>query len=258
MGEKQGTGTELRKATFAGGCFWCMQPAFRILEGVIEVVSGYAGGTKEDPTYEEVSSGTTGHLESVQVTYDPGRISYETLLETFWKQIDPTDPGGQFADRGSQYRTAIFYHDEEQKRLAEASKKRLDASGKFQRPVATEIRPFTTFYPAEEYHQDYDRKNQERYHEYRILSGREPFIERTWGKTREVRVFATPGCTGCRAVKEFLRSRGVEFTEIDMAADEEARNFVIGKTGHLGSPIVQIGDEFIIGFDRKKIEKALG
>jgi methionine-S-sulfoxide reductase len=258
MEGKQGTGKHLRKATFAGGCFWCMQAAFRPLEGVTEVTSGYAGGTRENPTYEEVSSGTTGHLESVQVTYDPDRISYETLLETFWRQIDPTDPGGQFADRGSQYRTAIFYHDEEQRRLAEASKRSLDASGKFRGPVTTEIRPYTNFYPAEEYHQDYDRKNPERYHEYKVLSGREPFIEKTWGKTRAVRVFATPGCSGCRAVKEFLRSRNVDFTEIDMAADEDARNYVLEKTGHLSSPVVQIGDEFIIGFDRKRIEKALG
>ncbi|MGE5831902.1 MAG: peptide-methionine (S)-S-oxide reductase MsrA, partial [Methanomicrobiales archaeon] len=249
---------KLKKATFAGGCFWCMQPPFRMIGGVIEVVSGYAGGTKENPTYEEVSSGKTGHLEAVQVTYDPARVSYDTLLDTFWKQIDPTDPGGQFADRGSQYRTAIFYHDEEQKRLAEASKKRLEASGKFPAAVATEIRPFTNFYPAEEYHQDYDRKNPDRYHQYKVLSGRDRFIEKTWGKNQVVRVFSTPGCTGCRAVKEFLKARNVEFTEIDMAADEAARNFVMEKTGFLGSPVVQIGDVFIVGFDPKKMAKALG
>jgi peptide methionine sulfoxide reductase msrA/msrB len=256
MDEQQGTG-KLKKATFAGGCFWCMQPPFRQLEGVIEVVSGYAGGTKEDPTYEEVSTGTTGHLESVQVTYDPNTISYETLLETFWKNIDPTDAGGQFADRGSQYRTAIFYHDEEQKRLAEISKDRLNASGKFPRPVATEIRPYTTFYPAEEYHQDYDRKSPERYREYKVLSGRESYLKKTWGKTPQVRIFSTPGCHGCRSVKEFLRSRKVEFIEIDMASDEEARNYVQRKTGYIGSPVVQIGDEFITGFDPTKMEKAL-
>ncbi|HVP25094.1 MAG TPA: peptide-methionine (S)-S-oxide reductase MsrA, partial [Methanomicrobiales archaeon] len=244
--------------TFAGGCFWCMQPPFRMIDGVIEVVSGYAGGTKENPTYEEVSSGTTGHLEAVQVTYDPDKVSYETLLDTFWKQIDPTDPEGQFADQGSQYRTAIFYHDEEQRRLAEASKKKINASGKFKRPVATEIRPFTNFYPAEEYHQDYDRKNPARYHQYKVLSGRERFIEKTWGKNRVVKVYSTPGCTGCRSVKEFLKARNVEFTEIDLAADEEARNFVLEKTGFLGSPVVQIGDEFITGFDPKRMAKALG
>ncbi|HXW98788.1 MAG TPA: peptide-methionine (S)-S-oxide reductase MsrA [Methanomicrobiales archaeon] len=271
MDEKQASDRKLKKATFAGGCFWCMQPPFRMVDGVVDVVSGYAGGTKENPTYEEVSSGTTGHLEAVQVTYDPGKVSYEALLDTFWRQIDPTDPTGQFADQGSQYRTAIFYHDEEQRRLAEESKKRLDASGKFRQPVATEIRPFTNFYPAEEYHQDYDRKNPVRYHQYKVLSGREGFLGKTWGKgeeggkesgkgskERKVVVFATPGCTGCRAVKEFLKSRDVEFTEVDMAADEGARNFVLAKTGHLSSPVVQVGDEFIIGFDRKKLEKALG
>ena len=148
MDEKIINDKKYRKATFAGGCFWCMQPPFRMVDGVIEVLSGYAGGAKEKPTYEEVSSGRTGHLESVQVTYDPEKVSYDALLDTFWKQIDPTDPIGQFADKGSQYRTAIFYHDDEQKMLAEASKKRLDASGKFAKPVATEIRPYTNFFPA--------------------------------------------------------------------------------------------------------------
>jgi methionine-S-sulfoxide reductase len=249
--------TKLKRATFAGGCFWCMQPPFRKLEGVIEVVSGYAGGTKENPTYEEVSSGRTGHLESVQVTYDPDKVSYEALLEVFWRQIDPTDSGGQFADRGSQYQTAIFYHDDEQKRLAEDSKKRLEDSGKFTKPIKTEIRPFTDFFPAEEYHQDYDRKNPERYHQYKVLSGRQPFIEKTWGKAPAIRVFSTPGCSGCRAVKEFLKSRGVEFTEVDMASDGEARDFILEKTGFIGSPVVQIGDEFITGFDPEKMQKAL-
>ena len=258
MDVKQETGGNLKKATFAGGCFWCMQPPFRAIDGVVEVVSGYAGGRKETPSYEEVSSGTTGHLEAVQVTYDPGKVSYETLLDTFWRQIDPTDSGGQFADRGSQYHTAVFYHDEEQKRLAEESKRRLDASGKFPRAVATEIRPFTNFYPAEEYHQDYDRKNPGRYHEYKVLSGREPFIEKTWKKTPIVRVYSTPGCTGCRSVREFLKARNIGFTEIDMTKDEEARNLVIEKTGFLGSPVVQIGDQFIAGFDPKKMAKALG
>ena len=139
MDEKQGMGKKVKTATFAGGCFWCMQPPFRMLEGVIHAVSGYAGGKTENPTYEEVSRGTTGHLESVQVTYDEDKISYDTLLDTFWRQIDPTDPAGQFADKGSRYKTAIFYHDDEQKGRAEASKKKIDASGKFAKPVATEI-----------------------------------------------------------------------------------------------------------------------
>ena len=189
--------------------------------------------------------------------YDPERISYETLLDVFWKQIDPTDAEGQFADTGSQYKTAVFYHDEEQKMLAEASKKRIEASGRFKRPVVTEIRPFVNFYPAEEYHQDYDKKNPERYRQYKVLSGRAPFIEKTWNSGPAIRVYSTPGCTGCRAVKEFLRSRNLEFTEVDLATDEDARILVIEKTGYIGSPVVQIGDEFIIGFDKKKMEKLL-
>lgn len=257
MDEDQEPGKKLMKATFAGGCFWCMQPPFRMLDGVVDVVSGYAGGKEENPSYEEVSRGTTGHLESVQVTYDPEKISYETLLDVFWKQIDPTDRAGQFADKGSQYRTAIFYHDDEQKGLAEASKKKLDASGKFTRPVATEIRPYTNFFPAEEYHQDYDKKNPERYRQYKVYSGRGPFIEKMWGKPHSVRVYSVPGCAGCRAVKEYLTSKHIAFTEVDMAADEEARRMVMEKTGHIGSPVVQIGDEFIFGFDQKKIETLL-
>ncbi len=257
MDEKQETGKKTEKATFAGGCFWCMQPPFRIAEGVISAISGYAGGTKENPTYEEVSSGTTGHVEAVQVTYDEEKISYDSLLDIFWKQIDPTDPAGQFADKGSQYKTVIFYHDDEQKKLAEASKKKIEASGKFAKPITTEIRPYTNFYPAEEYHQDYDQKNPGRYREYKVLSGRESFISKMWETPRVVRVYATPGCTGCRAVKEYLKSKKVEFTEIDIAADEEARNMVIEKTGHIGSPIVQIGETFIFGFDKRKMDQLL-
>ncbi len=247
----------LLKATFAGGCFWCMQPPFRNLEGVTEVVSGYAGGQKANPSYEEVSSGTTGHLELVQVTYDPGKITYEKLLDLFWQQIDPTDPYGQFADKGSQYHTAIFYHDEEQKRLAEASKKRLDESKKFDRPVATDIRQYMNFYSAEEYHQDYDKKKPGQYQTYKTLSGRASFIQKIWGTRRTVKVYSTPGCNNCRMVKEFLKAKSVEFDDINIAADEDARNWLIEKTGHIGAPVVQIGDEFIFGFDPKKMENLL-
>jgi len=250
-------GSSSKKATFAGGCFWCMQPPFRAIDGVIDVVSGYAGGTKENPTYAEVSAGTTGHLEAVQVTYDPERVSYEHLLDTFWHQIDPTDPSGQFADKGPQYHTAIFYHDEDQKRLAEESKRRIDASRTFARPVMTEIRPYTNFYPAEDYHQDYDRKNPQRYHQYKILSGREPFIRKMWGEKHAVTIYATPGCSGCRAAKKFLDSMNVRYTEVDLAGDEAARNLVREKTGYIGSPVIRIGDVFIAGFDRKKIEETL-
>ena len=257
MDENQEPAKNKKLATFAGGCFWCMQPPFRMLDGVTDVVSGYAGGLKENPTYEEVSSGTTGHLEAVQVTYDPKKVSYETLLDVFWKQIDPTDPTGQFADKGSQYKTAIFYHDDEQKRLAEASKKNLDASGIFTTPVATVIRPYTNFYRAEEYHQDYDKKNPTRYTQYKVFSGREPFIRKIWGKTPAIVVYSVPGCTGCRAVKEYLTSRNLKFSEINIAEDEQARDLVIEKTGHIGSPVVRIGDEFIFGFDKKKMERLL-
>jgi glutaredoxin-like YruB-family protein len=249
----------MKKATFAGGCFWCMQPPFRNLEGVTDVVSGYAGGNKANPTYEEVSSGTTGHLESVQVTYDPAVISYDLLLDVFWRQIDPTDAKGQFADKGPQYHTAIFYHDEEQKRLAEASKKNLDSSGKFKKPIATEIRPYTNFYPAEGYHQDYDKKNPARYHEYKTFSGRESYLEKTWGETgKKVKIYSTPGCNNCRMTKEFLKSKNIDFEDINIADNEEARNWLIEKTGHIGAPVIQIGDEFVFGFDRKKIESLLG
>jgi peptide methionine sulfoxide reductase msrA/msrB len=173
-------GPKLEKATFAGGCFWCMTPPFERLQGVRKVIAGYTGGHKETPTYEEVSSGTTGHLEAVEVLYDPSKITYEKLLEVFWKQIDPTDPGGQFVDRGSQYRTAIFYHTAQQKAAAEKSKEALERSGRFKKPVVTAILPAGRFYPAEEYHQDYEKKNPGRYDLYRSNSGRDQFLAQAW------------------------------------------------------------------------------
>jgi len=172
----------LKKATFAGGCFWCSEADFEKAGGVVEVISGYTGGKSENPTYEEVSAGRSGHIEAVQVLYDPAKISYQLLLEVFWRHVDPTDPGGQFADRGPQYRTAIFYHDEDQRRLAEESKQQLNASGRFKKPVATEIVPLGKFYPAEDYHQDYYKKNSLRYSMYRQGSGRDQFIQQAWGK----------------------------------------------------------------------------
>jgi len=172
--------TTLENATFAGGCFWCMEDAFDRLEGVVEAISGYTGGLEENPTYEEVSSGTTGHYEAVQITFDPSKISYEDLLHSFWRQIDPTDAGGQFADRGSQYRTAIFYHDKQQKVSAEKSKEDLERSKRFDEPVVTEILPFTKFFKAEEYHQEYSKKEAVRYKSYKKGSGRENFIKEKW------------------------------------------------------------------------------
>jgi methionine-S-sulfoxide reductase len=178
-GEAKG---DVAKATFAGGCFWCMEPPFEQLKGVQSVTSGYTGGKKLNPTYEEVCSGTTGHAEAVQVAYDPAQITYDALLDVFWRNIDPTTLNAQFADHGTQYRTAIFYHTPEQKRLAEASRQRLAASGKFQKPIVTEITAASTFYPAEDYHQDYYKKNPLRYKSYRYGSGREGFLQKTWGK----------------------------------------------------------------------------
>ncbi len=171
---------DARTATFAGGCFWCMESAFQELDGVYAVTSGYTGGTDEDPTYEQVSTGTTGHAEAIEVRYDPERIRYDELLDVFWRRIDPTDAGGQFADRGSQYRTAIFYHDDEQRALAEASRDALAESGPFDDPIVTDIVTAGPFYPAEEYHQDFYLKDP-RFESYRLHSGRLPFLEHVWG-----------------------------------------------------------------------------
>ncbi|HEX7712722.1 MAG TPA: peptide-methionine (S)-S-oxide reductase MsrA [Bacillota bacterium] len=171
-----------RQATFAGGCFWCMVSPFKTLDGVIGVTSGYTGGKKPNPTYEEVCSGETGHYEAVRIEYDPSKASYSELLDVFWRQIDPTDPEGQFVDRGTQYCSAIFYHDAEQKQLAESSKAKLEASGRFREPIATRILPAGEFYPAEEYHQDFYCKNPSHYGRYRQGSGRSAYLERTWEK----------------------------------------------------------------------------
>ncbi len=179
-------------ATFAGGCFWCMETPFEKLDGVTAVISGYCGGDEQNPTYEQVGSGTTGHAESVQIHFDATKISYQQLLDVFWRQIDPTDAGGQFVDRGSQYRSAIFVHDAEQRRLAQASKEALARSGRFSKPLVTEIVDYVRFWPAEEYHQDFFRKNPVRYHSYRAGSGRDAFIEKTWGKDAEVMIPKKP------------------------------------------------------------------
>ncbi|MGD9109147.1 MAG: peptide-methionine (S)-S-oxide reductase MsrA [Gammaproteobacteria bacterium] len=173
-----------KTATFAGGCFWCMEKPFEQLTGVKNVTAGYAGGTISNPSYEFVSSGKSSYVEAIQISYDPRLITYNRLLEVFWQQIDPTDSGGQFVDRGKQYRSIIFYHDNEQKQLAEQSKQALTKSGKFSKPIVTEIKPFTTFYPAEEYHQDYYKKNPIRYKIYRFSSGRDQFLKKTWGNDK--------------------------------------------------------------------------
>jgi len=170
----------IKRATFAGGCFWCMVKPFDQWDGVMEVISGYTGGHVENPTYEQVKAGDTGHYEVVQITYDPKIISYETIVDVFWQQIDPTDAGGQFHDRGESYRTAIFYHDEEQKEIAEQSKLELAESEKFSEPIVTEILPAATFYPAEEYHQNFYKKDPEVYEKDRKKSGRDEFIRKYW------------------------------------------------------------------------------
>jgi len=184
MAKESETGN-LKKATFAGGCFWCTEADFEKVPGVVEVISGYTGGDKENPTYEQVSAGKTGHAEAVQVVYDSEKITYGALLEIFWRHVDPTDPGGQFVDRGNQYRSAIFYHDDEQRRVAEESKSRLEKSGRYGRPIVTEIVALREFYPAEEYHQDYHKKNEQRYEFYRQHSGRDQFLKKTWEAKKE-------------------------------------------------------------------------
>jgi peptide methionine sulfoxide reductase msrA/msrB len=170
----------LQTAVFAGGCFWCTESDFEKVEGVVQVISGYTGGQVANPSYQQVSGGGTGHVEAVKVVYDPKKVSYQDLLEVFWRHVDPTDAGGQFVDRGRQYRSVIFYADEQQRLLAEKSKGELAASGVFSTPIVTEILPLSEFYPAEEYHQRYSQKNPIRYHWYRSGSGRDAFLEKTW------------------------------------------------------------------------------
>jgi peptide methionine sulfoxide reductase msrA/msrB len=167
-------------AVFAGGCFWCTESDFEKVDGVIEVVSGYTGGQVDNPTYNQVSAGGTGHVEAVKVIYDPHKVTYAQLLDYFWRHVDPTDAGGQFVDRGNQYRSVIFYADEEQRQMAEASKKALAAAGRFDRPIMTSILPLGVFYEAEAYHQDYYKKNPIRYNWYRSGSGRDQFLRQAW------------------------------------------------------------------------------
>jgi len=185
MGSNARGEDKLEKAIFAGGCFWCMEPPFEKIDGVTEVVAGYMGGGTKTPSYEDVSTGATGHREVVQVTYDPSKAKYEELLDIFWRNIDPTDREGQFSDKGSQYRTAIFYNNDDQKRLAEKSKKDLERSGKFDRPITTEILKASEFYKAEDYHQDYYKRSPVQYDRYKSGSGREGYLKKTWGGGRK-------------------------------------------------------------------------
>jgi peptide methionine sulfoxide reductase msrA/msrB len=204
------TDDNLQVATFAGGCFWCTEADFEKIEGVVAVISGYTGGTEEHPTYKEVSMGTTGHYESIQVYFDPERITYEALLDVFWHHVDPTDPGGQFVDRGEQYRTAIFYQDEAQRSAAEASKKKLAGMAVFDKALVTPILPLTRFFPAEAYHQDFYKKSPQRYNAYRQGSGRDQFVRRVWGEMEQkMRNPATSSWDGnyTRPSDEILKER---------------------------------------------------
>lgn len=201
-------------AIFGGGCFWCMEPPFEQLEGVVEVMAGYSGGDEVNPSYEDVAYGRTSHLEAVRVIYDPEMISYDTLLDVYWRQVNPTDDGGQFADRGNHYRTAIFYDNEQQKQVAEESKKELDNSGIFNKPVVTRILPAKPFYPAEEYHQDYYLKNVLHYSAYKKGSGRADFIENVW-KDKEVKAQASYARPSDEQLRETLTEMQYKVTQKD-------------------------------------------
>ena len=194
-------------AVFAGGCFWCTESDFEKVDGVVEVVSGYTGGHVENPSYSAVSGGGTGHIEAIKVIYDPSTISYEALLDVFWRHVDPTDPGGQFVDRGDQYRSAIFFANEKEKRLAEDSRKRLEQSDRFSKPVATLIIPLEIFYPAEDYHQDYYKKNPIRYKWYRSGSGRDAFLKKAWPEDENAASMTAKGKSPERPNDAELRSR---------------------------------------------------
>jgi peptide methionine sulfoxide reductase msrA/msrB len=196
----------LEKATFAGGCFWCMTPPFEKLNGVHEVLSGYTGGNGPNPTYEDYAA--KGHIEAVQITYDPSKISYAELLDVFWRQINPTDQGGQFCDRGPQYRSAIFYENDEQRQLAEKSKEALEKSGRYQKPIVTELIKASAFYKAEDYHQDYYKKNPIRYKFYRYSCGRDQYLEKIWGKENDASVHRNKSESGyVKPSKEELKER---------------------------------------------------
>jgi len=202
-----GSMNHLEKATFAGGCFWCMTPPFEKLTGVTEVVSGYTGGTGANPTYEDYTA--KGHIEAVQITYDPSKVSYPALLDVFWRQIDPTDAGGQFCDRGPQYRSAIFYENDQQKQLAEKSKEALEKTGRYQKPIVTELIKASAFYKAEDYHQDYYKKNPIRYKFYRYNCGRDRYLEKVWGEegTMHTTTISETSATFVKPSKEELKKR---------------------------------------------------
>jgi len=244
-------------AIFAGGCFWCTESDFEKVEGVIEVISGYTGGHVKNPTYEEVGSGTTGHTEAIQVEYDPKKITYQELLDIFWKHVDPTDSGGQFVDRGSQYRPGIFYNNDEQRRLAEASKAELEKKGRFNKPITAEITALKEFYIAEDYHQDYYKKSPVRYNTYRFYSGRDQFLKAAWSKPMkkaagpsEERKYTKPGD---EALQEKLTQLQYDVTQKDATEPPFQNAFWDNKKEGLyvdivsGEPLFSSTDKFKSG-----------
>ncbi|HEV8178126.1 MAG TPA: peptide-methionine (S)-S-oxide reductase MsrA [Gemmatimonadales bacterium] len=221
-----GPADSLAKATFAGGCFWCVEEAFDKVAGVTSVTSGYTGGNGKNPTYDEVSGGGTGHAEAVEVVYDPGKVGYAKLLDVFWHNIDPLTPNAQFCDHGSQYRSAVFYHTDEQRQLAGASKQELERSGRFKQPIVTEIVKASTFYPAEEYHQDYHRKNPVRYKFYKWNCGRVARLKEVWGQDAASATPATnqqPTSTPTRTVAATTKTKGWNMTDYRKPSETELK-----------------------------------
>ena len=220
----ENTPSQHKTAVFGGGCFWCMEPPFEALDGVIDVQAGYSGGEEKNPSYEQVSSGRTSHIESVQVVYDPQKISYSQLLDTFWRYVDPTDPGGQFADRGDHYKTAIFYADDEEKQAATKSKKALGDSKVFSQPIVTAILPLKPFYPAEEYHQDYYKKNSVHYEAYKVGSGRDGFLKNTWKDQAKTKKYSKPSDEELRTTLTKLQYDVTQKDETERPFDNEFWN----------------------------------
>jgi peptide methionine sulfoxide reductase msrA/msrB len=240
--------SEIDTATFAGGCFWCVEAPYEKYHGIVDVVSGYAGGPEKDPSYKEVAGGQTGHAESVQIIYDPYIISYAQLLDIFWKNIDPTDAGGSFFDRGAQYRSVIFYHNPQQKLLAEESQKYLEKMNIFKKPIVTEIVPYQVFYLAEDYHQDFYKKDPQRYYSYRAGSGRDAFIKETWENTdvrwqkfnkpdqKKLRLYLTP------LQYEVTQEEGTERAFANLYWDDKREGIYVDVVS--GEPLFSSKDKF--------------
>lgn len=252
-------------ATLGGGCFWCMEHPFEILDGVEDVISGYSGGNIENPSYEEVSTGTTGHIETVQIIYDPKIITYKDLLDVFWRQIDPTDNGGSFVDRGSQYLNAIFYHNEDQKKIAEASIKELEKSGRYNKPIVTPIREYTKFYPAEDYHQNYYKISPVRYKFYRMNSGRDQYRERVWGEDKDYNpsagVYQKPSEEELKGKLEPLQYEVTQNNGTERAFDNEywdnkKQGIYVDVVS--GEPLFSSTDKFVSGTGWPSFTKPIG